>query len=89
MVQCPLGAKFGCDIITEAPRLIRAAHFLGLEVVGISFHVGSGCDDPPVFRRGIAAARKLFDYASTLGYNFDYLDLGGGYPGNTGTSIDK
>nr|CAD7459282.1 unnamed protein product [Timema tahoe] len=89
VAQCPLGAKFGCDIITEAPRLIRAARFLGLEVVGISFHVGSGCEDPPVFRRGIAAARNLFDYASTLGYNFDYLDLGGGYPGNTGTSIDK
>nr|CAD7572453.1 unnamed protein product [Timema californicum] len=89
VAQCPLGAKFGCDIITEAPRLIRAASFLGLEVVGMSFHVGSGCEDPPVFRRGIAAARKLFDYASTLGYNFEYLDLGGGYPGNTGTSIDK
>nr|CAD7405638.1 unnamed protein product [Timema poppensis] len=89
VAQCPLGAKFGCDIITEAPRLIRAASFLGLEVVGMSFHVGSGCEDPPVFRRGIAAARKLFDYASTIGYNFEYLDLGGGYPGNTGTSIDK
>nr|CAD7573946.1 unnamed protein product [Timema californicum] len=89
VAQCPLGLKFGCDILTEAPRLIRAARFLGLEVVGISFHVGSGCDDPPVFRRGIAAARKLFDYATTLGYNFDLLDLGGGYPGNTGTSIDK
>nr|CAD7587401.1 unnamed protein product [Timema genevievae] len=89
VAQCPLGLKFGCDILTEAPRLIRVARFLGLEVVGISFHVGSGCDDPPVFRRGIAAARKLFDYATTLGYNFDLLDLGGGYPGNTGTSIDK
>ncbi|CAG2054520.1 unnamed protein product, partial [Timema podura] len=89
VAQLLLGAKFGCDITTEAPHLIRVAHFLGLEVVGVSFHVGSGCEDPPVFRRGIAAARKLFDYASTLGYNFNYLDLGGGYPGNTGTSFDK
>ncbi|KAJ8868876.1 hypothetical protein PR048_030417 [Dryococelus australis] len=89
VVQCNLGMKFGCDALNEAPRLIRAARFLGLDLVGISFHVGSGCGDPPVFRRAIFAASQLFDYAATVGYNFQLLDIGGGFPGNKGQSLDE
>ncbi|XP_057654812.1 ornithine decarboxylase 1-like [Diorhabda carinulata] len=88
-VQCQLGNKFGCDVVTEAPELLRIAKSLNLNVVGVSFHVGSGCREPPVFRRAISAAREIFDYAETLGYNFYLLDIGGGYPGGRGTSIDK
>lgn len=88
-VQCQLGNKFGCDPITEAPELLRIAKSLDIDVVGVSFHVGSGCREPPVFRRAISAARDIFDYAETLGYNFSLLDIGGGYPGGQGTSIDK
>lgn len=51
--------------------------------------MGSGCGDPPVFRRAIAAARQLFDYAESIGYRFNLLDIGGGFPGNKGTSVDK
>jgi len=86
--QCQLGMKFGCNPITEAPMLLDLAKDLGLDVVGVSFHVGSGCREPAVFRRAIATARKIFDYAEGLGYAFNLLDLGGGYPGGKGTSID-
>ncbi|XP_050504638.1 ornithine decarboxylase isoform X2 [Diabrotica virgifera virgifera] len=88
-VQCQLGNKFGCDPITEAPELLRIARSLDLDVVGVSFHVGSGCREPPVFRRAISAARDIFDFAETLGYNFSLLDIGGGYPGGKGTSIHQ
>lgn len=87
--QCPLGMKFGCEATVEGPHLLRVAASVGLNVVGISFHVGSGCGDPPVFRRAIAAARKLFDYGAEIGFNMNLLDIGGGYPGNKGSSIDK
>lgn len=87
--QCPLGMKFGCDAINEAPHLLQLAHSLDIDVVGVSFHVGSGCREPSVFKRAIATAREVFDYAATLGYNFELLDLGGGYPGGHGTSIDE
>lgn len=89
VAQCQLGMKFGCNPKTEAPELLRLAYSLGVDVVGVSFHVGSGCGDPPVFRKAIAAAREIFDYANTLGYNMYLLDIGGGYPGGHGTSIDK
>lgn len=55
-------------------------------MVGISFHVGSACMDPPVYGRAILAARKLFDFAESVGYSFHLLDIGGGFPG--GNSIE-
>lgn len=87
--QCQLGNKFGCDPVTEAPEILRVARKLNINVVGVSFHVGSGCGEPASFRRAIAASRKLFDFAETLGFDFSLLDLGGGYPGDRATSIDK
>ena len=84
--QCQLGMKFGVSV-DDAPVLLTAARQLGLDVVGVSFHVGSGCMDPPVFRRAIASAEWLFSIAREIGYDFTLLDIGGGFPGNTGTSI--
>lgn len=89
VAQCQLGMKFGCDPTHEAPNLLHIARMLGLDVVGISFHVGSGCQDPPVFQRAIRHARALFNLAIDLGFKPYLLDLGGGYPGVKGTSIDK
>ncbi|KAJ8933450.1 hypothetical protein NQ314_014007 [Rhamnusium bicolor] len=87
--QCQLGMKFGCNPVTEAPELLRIARSLEINVVGVSFHVGSGCREPQVFSRAISAARDVFEYAKTLGYQFNLLDIGGGYPGDRGTSIDQ
>lgn len=85
--QCPLGDKFGCDPKKDAPRLMQEAKRLNMDVIGVSFHVGSGCRDAPVFRKAISTARDLFDYGATLGFNMNLLDLGGGYPGDKGTDI--
>lgn len=87
--QCPLGKKFGCDPVEEAPRLIKIVRSLDMDLVGISFHVGSGCADFPVYYKAISYARDLFDYAATLGYELNLLDIGGGFPGDVGTSIDE
>lgn len=89
VAQCQLGMKFGCDPIFEAPNLLRLSRVLGINVIGISFHVGSGCQDPPVFYRAIRHAKTLFDVATDLGFKPYLLDIGGGYPGNKGSSIDK
>jgi len=89
VAQCQLGMKFGCNAVTEAPHLLKVAQSLGLHVVGVSFHVGSGCGDPQAFRRAILSAKMIFDVGANLGFSFHLLDIGGGYPGNKGTSIDK
>jgi ornithine decarboxylase len=45
----------------------------------VSFHVGSGCYDPSVYTDAIMRARKVFDMAEAIGYDFSLLDVGGGF----------
>ncbi|XP_026497701.2 ornithine decarboxylase 1-like [Vanessa tameamea] len=85
--QCPLGIKFGCDPVTEAPRLLKLAAVLGLSVVGVSFHVGSGAAETAVYARAVRLARELFDAGGAAGHRMRVLDVGGGFPGNSGTCI--
>ncbi|XP_077283474.1 ornithine decarboxylase 2-like [Arctopsyche grandis] len=88
IATCPLGQKYGCCPFTEAPDLLRAAGRLNLNVVGISFHVGSGCHDNTAHARGIAEARRLFNLGHQIGHEMNLLDIGGGFAGDVGTSID-
>lgn len=55
----------------------------------MSFHVGSGCGEPEVFSRAIDHAAQLFALGEMLGYRMNLLDLGGGFPGGSDTSIDE
>ncbi|GBP87042.1 Ornithine decarboxylase [Eumeta japonica] len=88
--QCPLGIKFGCDPVADAPRLLKLAAVLQLEVVGVSFHVGSGARETAVYARAIHFARALFDMGACVGHvGMRLVDLGGGFPGNHDTSIDE
>lgn len=57
------------------------------QVIGVSFHVGTFCKDPPAYVKGIELARDVFDNAKSLGFNFQVLDIGGGFPGDNNTSI--
>ncbi|XP_049290991.1 ornithine decarboxylase 1-like [Anopheles funestus] len=88
-VRCSLGKKFGCDPIVEAPELLRYAATLRMNVIGISFHVGSDCDEHQVYYDAVKIAKDLFDYAKTLGYEFSLLDIGGGFPGDNNKPIDR
>ncbi|XP_064626366.1 ornithine decarboxylase-like [Lineus longissimus] len=79
--QCQLGCKFGCHP-NHALKLLKKAKELDLNVMGISFHVGSGCMEPEAFPAAIRLAREVFDTAVNLGFSMEMLDIGGGYPGD-------
>ena len=80
---CKFSMKFGADMGTSL-GLIDECMRLGLNLVGVSFHVGSGQMSPKAFTESIENARKLFDYArETHGCRMHLLDLGGGYPGSS------
>ncbi len=59
---CSFSNKFGCPV-TEAPKLLDLARELGLTVIGVSFHVGSGCGDKNAYKTAFAHASELFRYA--------------------------
>lgn len=78
--RVPLGLKYGADP-AEAPRLLDAAAALGLRVVGVSFHVGSSCQNLAAFEAAIATARRIFDEGAVRGHAMTLLDIGGGFTG--------
>lgn len=84
-----LGKKFGCHPATEAPELLQLARNLKLNVVGLSFHIGSSCEDYDAYCEAIKICRKLFDTAAQTGYQLNIVDLGGGYPGENFHKIDE
>jgi ornithine decarboxylase len=76
---CDLSRKFGCD--PEAvPELLGLAKRLGVEVVGLSFHVGSQTPTPAMHVRAIEACAALIRDARTAGHPLSVLDIGGGFP---------
>ena len=79
---CRLGLKFGAPLST-CPGLLSLAKSLGLNVIGVSFHVGSGCKDPMQFADAVWRARKVFDMGKDVGYEFRFLDVGGGFERET------
>ncbi|KAJ2743693.1 Ornithine decarboxylase [Coemansia sp. BCRC 34301] len=80
--RCRLGLKFGAAPET-ADALLRTALELGIDVVGVSFHVGSGCESEAAYADAVLRARRVFDQAAALGLRFSLLDVGGGFPGRS------
>ncbi|RWS08554.1 ornithine decarboxylase 2-like protein, partial [Dinothrombium tinctorium] len=77
-----LGRKFGIDV-KKAPYLLELAQHLGLNVVGVSFHVGSGCESCEPYVEAIQDAKHIFEVAKDFGIEMTLLDIGGGFPGTS------
>ena len=75
---CRFGIKFGAPL-EVVPALLSKARELHLDVIGVSFHVGSGCYDPTIYEDAIRRAREAFDMGQRAGYQFSVLDIGGGF----------
>ncbi|KAH7884886.1 pyridoxal-dependent decarboxylase [Phlebopus sp. FC_14] len=75
---CRFGVKFGAPL-DVVPSLLMKARELKLDVIGVSFHVGSGCYDPTIYEDAIKRAREAFDMGLQAGYQFSLLDVGGGF----------
>jgi ornithine decarboxylase len=79
---CRLSLKFGAAM-DSTEGLLSLAKELALNVVGVSFHVGSGASDPTAFWKAVQDARLVFDQAGDYGFNMQTLDVGGGFSSDT------
>ncbi|EDV20648.1 uncharacterized protein TRIADDRAFT_31500 [Trichoplax adhaerens] len=82
------GAKAGTPF-SRVSHLFKVAKELGLNVVGTSFHIGSGCHDPSAFTKAIEKSKKAFDIAKEQGLELKVLDIGGGFPGHANTLFEN
>jgi ornithine decarboxylase len=79
-VNSDLSRKFGCAP-RNIPSMLAEAKRLGVEVIGLSFHVGSQCLDTDAHVKAIQECREFFDEGGLEGSGkLRVLDIGGGFP---------
>ena len=74
-----LSLKFGADS-DQALYLLKKAHLLGLQPVGVAFHVGSQCVNLENYMEALDISSLIFNQAAKMGLNLTVLDIGGGFP---------
>jgi len=74
-----LSSKFGAHP-GEAVDLILEAFKIGLVVEGISFHVGSQCNNFENYIQALQLSASILKEAETRGHKINILDIGGGFP---------
>ena len=90
--RCQFNCKFGVSIdnsLDQVKDLLQQARFMDLDIVGVSFHVGSGCEDESVYRTALMDCKKVCDMAKEMGFNIELVDIGGGFPGDNNDKFLK
>ena len=76
--QCSFSKKFGCKI-NEIKHLLELSKELELNIVGFSFHVGSGCTNPTLYYEALCDCQMATIVALSLGIRTEIIDIGGGF----------
>ncbi|XP_030820458.1 antizyme inhibitor 2 [Camarhynchus parvulus] len=76
--------SFG-STLESCGHLLHTAKDQALEVVGISFHLGSRGLEPQAWAQAVATAQLVFDMGTELGHHMHLLDIGGGFPATEDT----
>ena len=74
----PFGRKFGLPM-SEVYEVSKYAMKKGLPLSGISFHVGSGCNDSSQYTRAIFKASDAITVLTDTGHSANTIDIGGGF----------
>ena len=84
--EWPLSRKFGCSSSYALP-LLDLARDLGLEPVGLSFHVGSQTKHPYMWYDCLDTVAAIWANARVEGHDLWLLNIGGGFPAYYGVDI--
>jgi ornithine decarboxylase len=84
--KCKFNIKFGLELEQVKPLLILS-NILAINIVGVSFHVGSGCQDANVYNKALVDSKEVFKIAEDLNIKMDIIDIGGGFPGTNDNNI--
>lgn len=82
----PLSDKFGC-MPNNVVELLCYAADLGLNPIGLSFHVGSQQRKTSTWEEALEKAGEIFDEAASRGIGLSFLNLGGGFPSQYRTPV--
>ena len=74
----PFSKKFGAPV-SWVPEILTLAKHYKMRVKGLSFHVGSECENPDQFARALKVCREAMDIGVNHDTNMDTIDIGGGF----------
>lgn len=83
----PLSRKFGCAP-ERVPGLLDHALSLGLDPVGLSFHVGSQTRRAAMWRETLDQVSAVWTEAQLAGHPLSLINIGGGFPAFYGEEIE-
>lgn len=78
--KCKFNSKFGVEL-EAVSEIIELGKILNLNITGVSFHVGSGCEDHRVYYTALQDCRQVFEIAKSVDIEMTIVDIGGGFPG--------
>ena len=81
--KCKFNSKFGCPH-HNILKIFEKVKELRMNLMGFSFHVGSGCSDPRSYYDAIEDCSIAYAVAQDYGFDIRIIDIGGGFSG-----IDK
>lgn len=82
----PLSRKFGCTP-DKALKLMDYAAARGLQVEGLSFHVGSQTREPRMWAGTLDQVARVWHQAEDAGHKLTLLNIGGGFPASYGAEM--
>lgn len=84
--KCKFNCKFGVEL-DHVKEILEMGKTLNLNIVGVSFHVGSGCEDAQVYWTALSDCKKVFEIADSLQIKMNLIDIGGGFPGTDDAKV--
>ncbi len=75
---CKFSCKFGASL-DELDEIYQLAKASSLNICGVSYHIGSNCQDIETYEKAIIDAKKAFDIGINYGFKMNILDIGGGF----------
>lgn len=74
----PFSRKFGAPL-QWVPEILQLGKDYRIPVKGLSFHVGSECQNPEQYARALEVCRLAMDIGAAMKTNMDTIDIGGGF----------
>jgi len=84
---CPLNVKFGVSLKTSR-LLMEKAKEIKSDIIGLSFHAGSGCTAPETFLQALTDASCVIPMGTKVVVSMYLLDIGGGSPVSEDTTCN-
>lgn len=84
--EWPLSRKFGCSSTMVLPVMLKARE-LGLNPIGLSFHIGSQTRHPHMWFDTLDFVESIWNYCKEEGFDLWLLNAGGGFPSYYGVDI--